>query len=89
MNTSRKKDFIRLAKNLFDRFGQEGVVIEYCGCYKYFKSLEEAEDWGRKYKIYTYQAIQEKNKLILKPQFDFKLIALYSHYPRSMVSLTP
>ena len=87
MNSSRKKDFIRLAKNLFDRFGQEGVVIEYRGCYKYFKSVEEAKDWGRKYKIYKYDAIQEENKLILNPQFDFKLIALYTHYPRSIVCL--
>ena len=87
MNTSSKKDFLRLAKNLFDRFGQEGVVIEYYNSYKYFKSLEEAEDWGRKHKAYSYKATQEKDKLILKPEFDFKLVALYSHYPRSMIRL--
>ena len=48
----QKQNFLRLAKSMFDKYGQEGVVIEYVNTYKYFKSLEEVKQWGRDNKIF-------------------------------------
>lgn len=87
MDKIQKQNFLRLAKSIFDRYGQEGVVIEYKGVYKYFKSLEEAKQWGRDNKIFKYDAKQVKDKIILKRQFAFELVALYEEYPSSIVSM--
>ena len=87
MDKVQKQNFLRLAKSMFEKYGQEGVVIEYLNTYKYFKSLEEAKQWGRDNKIFKYDAKQVKDKLILKPEFAFELVALYEEYPRSIVSM--
>lgn len=87
MDKIQKQNFLRLAKSMFDKYGQEGVVIEYLNTYKYFKSLEEVKQWGRDNKIFKYDAKQVKGKLFLKPQFAFDIIALYEEYPSSIVSM--
>jgi len=76
-----KKKFIQLAKKLFD-VGQEGVVIECFGHYRYFKSLEDCKDWGRKHRVFKYVSIADNT-----PKFNFTIIRYYTHYPHSIICL--
>lgn len=47
MNQNEKKDFLRLAKDMYDKFGQECVVISYKDYYRYFNSIEKAKLWAK------------------------------------------
>lgn len=68
MNQNEKKDFLRLAEDVYDKFGQECVVISYKDCYRYFNSIETAKTWAR-----NIGAFKKEKKV-----YDFKIVVSYT-----------